>query len=56
MFESMDTLTDAQAYGRRPKSHPISTPGAFGSGELKNLVLASDSSNQQALVLDKRFQ
>ena len=35
MFESVDARTDAQTHGCWPVSHPISSPGAFGPGELK---------------------
>ena len=34
MFEGVNT--DTQTDGHRLESHPISLPGAFGSGELKN--------------------
>ena len=33
MFESVDARTD----GRRLEYHPISSPGAFGSGKLKRV-------------------
>ena len=33
MFESMDAKTHARTDGRRLESHPMSSPGAFGSGE-----------------------
>ena len=35
MFESVDRLTDGQTDGRPLDSHPISSPYAFGTGELK---------------------
>ena len=35
MFEGMNRRTDGRRHGRRLESHPISSPGAFGSGELK---------------------
>ena len=35
MFESVNGCTDRCTDRRRLESHPISSPGAFGSGELK---------------------
>ena len=35
MFESMDAQTHARTDGRWFESHPMSSPGAFGSGEQK---------------------
>ena len=37
MFESVDGRTDGRTDGRRIESHTISSPWAFGSGELKIL-------------------
>ena len=34
MFESVDGRTDARMHGRRLESHTLSSPWAFGSGEL----------------------
>ena len=39
MFESVDGRTDGRTHGRRLKSHTISSPWAFGSGELKKKIL-----------------
>ena len=38
MFESVDARMDAQTHGRRLESHTISSPRAFGYGELKMFV------------------
>ena len=35
MFESVDGRTHGRTHGRRLESHTISSPWAFGSGELK---------------------
>ena len=35
MFESVDGRMDSRTDGRRLESHTISSPWAFGSGELK---------------------
>ena len=37
MFESVNGQTDARTDGHRLESHPISSPRAFGSNELKKL-------------------
>ena len=39
MFESVDARTDAHTDGRQLESHTISSPWAFGSGELKMHIL-----------------
>ena len=38
MFESVEGRSDGCTDGRRLESHPISSPRAFGSGELKMVI------------------
>ena len=35
MFESVNARMDRRMEGRQLESHPLSSPGVFGSGELK---------------------
>ena len=39
MSESVNGPTNGQTHRRRLESHPISSPRAFGSGELKKHVI-----------------
>ena len=46
MFESVDPWRDVQTDGRRLESHPIITPRAFRSGELKTNKIVPKSMHQ----------